>query len=157
MCEAPKACLAGMCAIAPADEIMDAEPSIALMAEQRARWGEAVDPGLAIVPALLLRHQQRLGLTPLDLVLIINLVAEWDELGELPTPRLSVLADRIGATQRTVQRLVVKLARAGLVERRPGETCRGRTVRRFDLSGLQRRLQELSRQEPRACARRAVA
>ncbi|WP_375462170.1 helix-turn-helix domain-containing protein [uncultured Enterovirga sp.] len=123
---------------------MDTESSSSHAADQRTRWGDAVDPGMLIVPAILLRHQQRLGLTPLEMLLVLNIVAEWDEPNELPSPRPSVLAKRIGTSPRTIQRAITKLAQAGLVERRPSETCRGMTVRRFDLSGLRKRLQELS-------------
>ena len=123
---------------------MDTESSSSHAAGQRARWGDAVDPGMLIVPATLLRQQQRLGLTALDLLLVLNIIAEWEETDELPAPRLTVLAKRMGTSSRTIQRAIMKLAQAGLIERLPSETCRGMTVRRFDLSGLQRRLQELS-------------
>lgn len=113
-------------------------------AEQRARWGDAVDPGLAIVPVLLLRNQARLGLTAVEAVLLFNLVAEWHERDEWPGPRPDVLARRIGVDVRTVQRSIARLKKMGLMRRLPSEKRKGPAVRRFDLSGLRRRLEALN-------------
>lgn len=93
-------------------------------AEQRARWGAAVDPGLVIVPTLLLRHQAKLGLTPVQVLVVLNIVAEWHEQDDWPAPRPSVIAARMSTSTRTVERSIAELERIGLVKRLPGEKCR---------------------------------
>ncbi|WP_331289165.1 MULTISPECIES: helix-turn-helix domain-containing protein [Methylobacteriaceae] len=118
-------------------------------ADQRRRWGDAVDPGLLIVPNILLRYQHKLKLDTVDLVLILNIVDFWEEDEGLPSPRLSVLATRIGRCKRTVERAVTKLTGLGYLKHCPSEPYRGKTIRRFDLSGLVLKLQDLSRQDTR--------
>lgn len=127
------------------------------LAGHRARWGDAVDPGLLIVPGVLLKYQRQLGLMPVDVLVILNLVELWDEGEDMPSPRLSVLADRIGCDARTIQRTIQKLERADLLRRLPNEIRKGRTIRRFDLTGLRARLVTLSKQTPKALRRRASA
>lgn len=116
--------------------------------DQRDRWGDAVDPGLLIVPNALLRHQNRLHLDTLDIVVILNIVDFWDDETGLPHPRLSILAARMGKSKRTIERAIVKLSELGYLQHLPSEQLRGKTIRRFDLTGLIQKLQELSRQTP---------
>lgn len=59
-------------------------------------------------------------------------------------------------SKRTVERSVAKLAELGYLVHKPSEQYRGRTIRRFDLSGLIVKLQELTRQEPRASLRKRL-
>lgn len=125
-------------------------------ADQRRRWGDAVDPGLLIVPNVLLRYQHKLKLDTVDIVLILNIVDFWEEDEGLPFPRLSVLATRIGRCKRTVERAVTKLAGLGYLKHCPSETHRGKTIRRFDLSGLILKLQDLSRQDTRHVLQRRM-
>ncbi|MGN8097254.1 helix-turn-helix domain-containing protein [Methylobacterium sp. 22177] len=115
----------------------------------RSRWGGAVDPGLLIVPNVLLKYQERLYLETLEVVLILNIVDYWDEDNGLPFPRLSALAKRVRKSKRTVERSIVRLSELGYLLHLPSEQLRGQTIRRFDLSGLVAKLQELSQQEPR--------
>lgn len=122
--------------------------------EQRRRWGTAVDLGLVIVPNVLLRYQQQLQLDTVDIVLILNIVDLWDDEDRLPFPRISVLADRIDRHRRTVERSIAKLRDLGYLVHCPSEVVGGQTIRRFDLSGLIARLQELSRQAPQRHGRR---
>lgn len=127
------------------------------LSKQRARWGDAVDPGLVIVPGVLLKYQQRLGLEALDVMVILNLVELWEEGDDMPAPRVTVLAGRVGRNRRTVERVLAKLEIAGLVRWLPSETRGGRTVRMFDLAGLRDKLASLSRQEVKAKPRRRAA
>lgn len=112
--------------------------------DQRSRWGDAVDPGLIIVPNILLRYQSRLQLDTIDVVVILNIVDFWDNEDGLPFPRLSTLATRLGKSKRTIERTIVKLTNFGYLQHLPSEQLRGQTIRRFDLSGLINRLQEFS-------------
>lgn len=128
---------------------MDDEASPALsLSEPRAKWGEALGVGFSIVPDVLFKYQHRLGLTPFDVVLLLNIASHWWKADELPYPRLSKLAERMGTTPRTIERRVAALEQTGLLRRLPKERHDGLAIRRFDLSGLVRQLQELARRDP---------
>ena len=113
----------------------------------RKRWAGAVtsgETGFVAVPSLLLRSQARLGLTCVEVVVLANILMHWWKMSEWPYPRLSVIANRMTASSRTVQRAVQNLEDKGLMKRLPSEPLTtGRVVRRFDLSGLVERLRIL--------------
>ena len=110
-------------------------------------WGSAVDngeTGFTPVPDILIRSQDRLELSPMEFVVLLNILLHWWRPADWPFPRLSAISRRIGTTPRTVQRTVRRLEDKGLVVHCPPERIRrGLTVRRFDLSGLVWRLQQL--------------
>lgn len=112
-------------------------------------WGSAVDrgeTGFTPVPDILIRSQDRLELSPMEFVVLLNILLHWWAPGDWPFPRLSAISNRIGTTPRTVQRTVRRLEDKGLVTHCPPERIRrGLTVRRFDLTGLIWRLQQLAK------------
>ncbi len=110
-----------------------------------AKWGGALDAGFTVIPDVLLRAQQVLELDPVDLAIILNLVMHWWRTDELPHPRPSVIAKRIGVTTRTVERRLAKLQERQLLVRLPPEKSKDNlTVRRFDLRGLVHQLAALA-------------
>ena len=118
-------------------------------------WGTAVtsgETGFTPVPDILLRSQDRMRLTPMELVVLLNVLMHWWEPGEWPHPRISAISHRIGTTPRTVQRAVRTLQDKGLLVHRAPERRHpgGGAVRRFDLSGLVARLHELAEEHREA-------
>ena len=117
-------------------------------------WGTAVttgETGFTPVPDILLRSQERMRLTPMELVVLLNVLMHWWEPGDWPHPRISAISDRIGTTPRTVQRAIRTLQDKGLlVHRLPEKRRAGGTIRRYDLSGLVARLQELAEEHREA-------
>lgn len=110
-------------------------------------WGTAVtsgETGFTPVPDILIRSQSRLRLSPMELAVLLNVCMHWWTPGDWPHPRLVDISARIGASPRTVQRAVRAMQDKGLLVHRPPEPKAGHAVRRFDLSGLVRRLQELA-------------
>lgn len=69
-----------------------------------AKYGEASVAGFQAVPDLLLKHQHDLGLSAIDLVILLNVLMHWWYPGQKPFPRSSTIATRMGITTRTVQR-----------------------------------------------------
>lgn len=69
-----------------------------------AKYGEASVAGFQAVPDLLLKHQRDLGLSAIDLVILLNVLMHWWYPGQKPFPRSSTIATRMGITTRTVQR-----------------------------------------------------
>ena len=115
------------------------------------KWGSIVTGGLngyQLVPNVLVRHQKHLNINCTDMVVLLNILMHWWETDResMPHPRPAQIARRIGATTRTVQRSIQNLTSKGLLVWMPSERRKGGlTVRRFDLSGLRQRLQELTK------------
>lgn len=102
--------------------------------------------GFTIIPNLLLSHQHALGLSSLHCMLLIHLTTYWWESDRNPYPSKSVLAQRMGISDRQVQRYVSDLVQAGFI-RRQRESIRGkggRMIVSFDLSGLVERLKTIA-------------
>jgi hypothetical protein len=81
------------------------------------RWGPAVDAGFVAVPNALVRAQDKLGLSPIDVVVLLNILMHWWHRDRLPTPRSTAIAKRTGIGHRTVQRSLRKLEKLGLLQR----------------------------------------
>lgn len=88
-------------------------------AGMRNLWGGAITDrsGFVAVPVSLLKLQPRLGLSPIDMMVLINLLAHRWSRATGVFPRNSIIAKRLGVTDRTVQRSTQKLVEAGLVRR----------------------------------------
>jgi DNA-binding HxlR family transcriptional regulator len=109
------------------------------------KYGKPVmDLGFCIVPSLLMQAQARLGINPVQFNIIMHLADIWWDAAQRPWPKKQLLAERMGMSERQVQRQIAELESAGLVQRiertRPG---RGKTSNEYDLSGLVKRLKEL--------------
>lgn len=110
-----------------------------------AKWGRSVmERGFVMVPAILLRGQRRLGLTPTQLAVLLQLIGWWTDADTQPWSAKSTLAQRIGISERQLQRQVAQLEKHGLVQRVEKVTHRGKRPNTYDLSGLVKRLQELA-------------
>jgi len=85
------------------------------------KWGERVaERGFAQIPNYLLQLNQFLGedrLTPIELLVLLQLVGAWWKKDELPFPAVTTLAARCGASTRQVQRALNRLEELKLVER----------------------------------------
>jgi hypothetical protein len=109
------------------------------------KWGKAItDAGFQQVPDVLIRAQSILGIDCVSMAILLNLTMHWWEKDNLPWPRPSVIANRIGVSTRTVERKITEMTDQGLIERLPPEKTEKITVRRFDLSGLLKKLEPLA-------------
>ncbi|EXX77094.1 hypothetical protein RirG_027050 [Rhizophagus irregularis DAOM 197198w] len=108
-----------------------------------AKWKEAALGGFQIVPDILLKKQVDLGLTPTEMLVLINIMMHWWYADQRPFPRTTTIATRMGSDQRTVQRAVRKLQESGLVERVVEELADGTKRTVCDLSGLIAKLNQL--------------
>ena len=109
------------------------------------KWGKKViDLGFCIVPSLLLRAQQRLGLNPTQLAVLLQLCDFWWEEARKPHPGVKTLAQRLSLSERQVRRYIADLEEAGLVQRIERYAGHGgKQTNIYDLSGLVKRLKEL--------------
>jgi len=122
------------------------------------KWGDLGVGGFQQVPDALLRHQGALGLSPTDLVVLLNVTMHWWDSEVLPFPSTSSIARRMDTSRRTVERSLKHLKKLGLMKRlTPEERADGSTFRRFDFSGLIERLEQLADSDPQHFARREMA
>jgi predicted transcriptional regulator len=109
------------------------------------KWGrEVMRLGFSIIPALLLRAQRRLGLSPTQLAVLLQLVDFWWDQDRKPYPSKQALSDRLDLSPRQIQRHIAELEKAGLVQRNERRKAHGgKTNNEYDLSGLVERLKKL--------------
>ena len=109
------------------------------------KWGKGVIAlGFCIVPSLLLRAQNRLGLNPTQLAVLLQLCDFWWEHERKPYPGKARLAERLSLSPRQVQRYIAELETAGLVKRVQRRAPHGgKLTNIYDLGGLVARLKDL--------------
>lgn len=110
------------------------------------KWGkEVMKAGFCLIPSLLLRCQQRLGLNPTQLAVLLQLADFWWEASRKPYPSKQTLSDRLGLSTRQIQRYMAELEQAGLLTRivRSADD-NGKLSNEYDLSGLVKKLNELA-------------
>lgn len=124
--------------------VVPLRPEKAKQASEK-KWSKAVlDLGFSIIPSLLLRAQQRLGLNPTHLAVLLQLADYWWEQERKPYPSKKALSERLGLSPRQVQRYIAELESAGLVKRIERRAAhRGKLSNFYDLSGLAERLKAL--------------
>jgi len=107
------------------------------------KWSERVWAlGWAGVPDVLLKYQDWLGLGPLDMNLIVQLINHWWEADAPPFPSKKTLAERVGRSESAVQRSISKMERAGYIKREDRFTASGgRSSNSYDLGGLVKAVQ----------------
>lgn len=86
------------------------------------KWGEPVARrGFAQIPNYLLMLNQFLDeesrLSPVELLLLIELVGTWWKADEMPFPAVRTLAVRCGTSDRQIQRAIGNLEKRNLVKR----------------------------------------
>lgn len=106
-----------------------------------ARWGDAAGAGFTPVPNTLMRAQAKLGLSPTEVVVVLNILLHWWERDRMPFPSTPAIAKRSGLSVRTVQRSLKSLEEKGLIGRVRERNEQNKNKRaRYDLSGLREAL-----------------
>ena len=84
------------------------------------RWTKPLaDAGWTPLPNVVLEKQAALGLSPMDVNIILQIAKHWWERDSRPYPSVEAVAEAIGVKPRTVQRHVSKMVNEGLLERVP--------------------------------------
>lgn len=109
------------------------------------KWGSKVmQQGFCILPSILLRAQERIGLNATELAVIVHLADIWWYDNQTPWVPKAVLARRLQLSPRQVQRIITGLEEQGYVRRVPRRDRLGQRANGYDLSGLVKRLKELA-------------
>jgi DNA-binding transcriptional ArsR family regulator len=117
------------------------------------KWGPITRAGFQIVPDALFLKQRHLGLDQTDMLVLLNLNTFWWFKNSPPYSRTSVIARRMGVTQRTVQRSLKKLESSGLIRRSPFLSDSGETFPAIHLDGLISALEKLAKDDVALSAR----
>lgn len=110
------------------------------------KWGTDVRQlGFTMVPSLLLKGQQRLGLSPTQLVVLLQLIDHWWDLDRHPWPSKELLSTKIGINPRQVQRVVADLEKGGFLTRTERYLPKGgKTSNEYVLTGLVAKLKKIA-------------
>lgn len=92
------------------------------MSDMIGKWGQEVaERGFAQIPNYLLLLNQFLAsdrkLSPVELLVLFQLVGNWWRKEEQPFPSMMTLAVRCGVSERQIQRAVTTLEKLGLLRR----------------------------------------
>jgi hypothetical protein len=87
------------------------------MSNPTVAWGDGVlDAGFCQVPNLVLDHQSELGLSNDELTLVIH-VLKYKHNATDPYPKNKTIADKMGTSERTLERYISSLKSKGYLER----------------------------------------
>lgn len=102
------------------------------------RWGpELTAAGWTAIPNVIFQRQKALGLTPLDVNILLQLLAYWWEPRNLPRPAKQTIADAIGVHPRTVQKRIAGMETAKFIKRIERRTAlNGSDTNLYDIRGL---------------------
>lgn len=125
------------------------------------RWTKKVlEPGFALIPSVLLRALVRLHIGPIELSVLLQMIDHWWENEDMPFPSKKRLGERIGVSEKTIQRAVARLEGEGLIRRAARHNRHGgQTSNLYDLTPLVEKLTPVAedmltaREEARAARR----
>lgn len=138
---------------------MAADGGVDGTAEVAGKWGTQVaERGFAQIPNYLLFLNQFLEeesrLSPVELLVLIELAAAWWKKRELPFPSMATLAVRCGASERQIQRAITKLEKEGFLKRVKRRSLGIIASNAYDLSPLVELLGRVAAAFPNAFPRR---
>ena len=112
------------------------------------KWTKKVlEPGWVVVPNVLLECQEKLGLSAMDLNILLQIIRHWWKKDELPFPSKKTLAISIGVSESTIQKRVRKMEKDGLIKRNLRyKGHNGQTSNEYDIAGLVKKLDPLARE-----------
>ena len=122
------------------------------------KWGEEVAKrGFSQVPNYLIMLNQFIDedkrLSPLELLILIELVGVWWKKEELPYPSMKTLAVRCGTSERQVVRAISRLEKDERLKREKRRSKGLISSNAYDLLPLVERLREVAKAFPNAFPR----
>ncbi|EIO5090175.1 helix-turn-helix domain-containing protein [Vibrio cholerae] len=102
------------------------------------KWGKPLmKAGWTAFPSVILEKQHALGLTAMDVNIILYLSTHWWEAERKPYPSKRTIAQALGVTPRTIQKRIAALEQLGFIEReyRPHK-LKGNDTNIYHFNGL---------------------
>jgi DNA-binding transcriptional regulator YhcF (GntR family) len=102
------------------------------------KWGKAlINSGWTAFPSVIIEKQHALGLTAMDINIILYLSTHWWEAERKPYPSKKTIAQALGVTPRTIQKRIAALEQLNFIRRvyRPHE-LKGNDTNIYDFTGL---------------------
>lgn len=130
------------------------------MSDVEDKWGELVaQRGFAQVPNYLLLLNQFLDprLSPVELLLLLQLVGSWWRKGDLPFPSVATLAARCGVSSRQIQRALSQLEKREMLKRVPRRAQGIIASNAYDLAPLVAWLERVAKAFPNEFPRKRRA
>ena len=111
----------------------------------RQKWRSSLDTGWTVVPSVLIRGLPRLHIGAGELAVLISLIDYWWSPDDPPWPSKKALAERLGVSQKTIQRYLAVLKLEGLIVSEARHRAGGgETSNRYDLTPLVAKLEEIA-------------
>lgn len=109
-------------------------------------WPENIKMlGYVRIPTILFRNQRDLDISSDELNVLLQLLSFWWVSNRLPYPAKKTIANRIGRSERTIQRHITSLEKKGLIEReKRSNKDGGQTSNIYRFDGLINRLNDIS-------------
>ena len=94
------------------------QPLVDEAKQNEKKWGKSLmAAGWTALPSIILEKQHALGIDAVDLCIVMQIAKHWWKANELPFPSKASLAAAAGVDERTVQRHIAAMERAGLMQR----------------------------------------
>lgn len=101
------------------------------------KWSKPLmDAGWTALPSVIIENQKQLGLSPLDLNIVVYLASKWWTPEGKPFPSKGTMAKAMDVHPRTIQKHVAALERAGYLRREERRTPTGSKTNLYHLDGL---------------------
>ena len=101
------------------------------------KWTKPLmDAGWTALPSVIIENQKQLGLSPLDLNIVLYLASKWWTAEGKPFPSKSTMAKAMDVHPRTIQKHVAGLEGAGYIRREERRTDTGSKPNIYHLDGL---------------------
>jgi len=82
------------------------------------KWGAKImAAGFTGVPDLLLRRMGKLGLSPTEMIVLLQIMTYWWDRERLPYPSKQTIAAAIGCKAKNVQKAISRLVNTGFINR----------------------------------------
>jgi predicted transcriptional regulator len=82
------------------------------------KWGATIiAAGYTAVPDILLRRMGALGLKPMEMIVLLQILTYWWEADNKPYPSKKAIASAIGCSEKAVQKTITRLQKLGFVAR----------------------------------------
>lgn len=125
------------------------------------KWGKSVaERGFVQIPTYLLNINRFLGeeyrLTPVELLVVFQLVGNWWKKEEDPFPAIATLASRCGVSTRQVQRAINRLDEMNLIKRSKRKRGKLAVSNSYSLAPLVSLLDEVSKAFPNEYPRKVT-